>query len=51
MTDDQVAVAVELDRIAAEHARLATDAANLANRLRQRESEGSVVAASFVASC
>ncbi|WMT71901.1 hypothetical protein [Bradyrhizobium sp. Ash2021] len=44
MTDDQKSLAAELDRLAAEHARLAADAADLAIRVRQRESEGGVVA-------
>jgi hypothetical protein len=43
MTDD-IALAAELDRLAAEHARLAAVATDLAIRVRQRESEGGVVA-------
>jgi hypothetical protein len=35
MSDDQVTLAAELDRLAAQHARLAADATNLAIRVRQ----------------
>jgi len=35
MSDDQGTLATELDRLAAQHARLAADAANLANRVRR----------------
>jgi hypothetical protein len=35
MTDDQKSLADEFDRLAAEHTRLATDAANLAIRVRR----------------
>jgi hypothetical protein len=35
MSDDQKALAAELDRLAAEHAKLSADAARLATRVRQ----------------
>ena len=35
MTDDQKALAADLDQLAADHFRLATNAANLANRVRR----------------
>lgn len=44
MTDDQKSLSSELDRLIAEHARLAANIARLADCVRQRESHHSVVA-------
>jgi hypothetical protein len=44
VTDDQQSLAAELDQLAAEHTRLATNAANLANRVRRLGRVGDALA-------
>jgi hypothetical protein len=44
MTDDQKALAAELDQLAADHFRLANDAASLANRVRRLGRVGDALA-------